>query len=629
MSGIIGYIGNKRVVPVLLEGLRRLQYRGYDSAGIAVIKDGKVEVRRTQGKLRVLEEAVRLSPLDGSYGIGHTRWATHGAPTEENAHPHRDCHGEVILVHNGIIENYEELKLELAAERHLFRTETDTEVIAHLIEKYLSAGSDGGSSSGVRAVRLEDAVRSAIARLKGAFALAIISTRDPGKIVAVRQGPPAVIGLGKEEYFVASDVPAIVYHTRSIFFLADGQMAVLTPEGVKVTDFNGNPVSRRVQHISWDPILAEKGGFRHFMLKEIYEQPRAVRDTMLGRVSPETGQVTLDEMEITEEEFRAFRDIEIVAAGTSRHAGLAGRVMIERLARVPVEVDYASEFRYGDPLVDQHTLTIVITQSGETADAVAGQREAQAQGSRTLAICNALGSLVPFEAHGAIYTHAGPEIAVGSTKTFAAQLTALFMFACYFGQLRGSLTAAEAGKLLAALTAIPRQLESVLQSDDEFEALARRYYRSADFLFLGRGVHFPVALEGALKMKKVSYIHAEAYPAGEMKHGPSALISDGLPVVVIATCDWDSEESRVRYDRTITNIKEAKARGASILALVSEGDKAVTEMADHVISLPCTHELLSAILEVAPLQLLAYHIGVLRGCDVDQPRNLAKSVTVE
>ncbi len=629
MSGIIGYIGNKRVVPVLLEGLRRLQYRGYDSAGIAVIKDGKAEIRRKQGKLQMLEEAVRLSPLDGSYGIGHTRWATHGAPTEENAHPHRDCHGEVILVHNGIIENYEELKLELTKEQHRFSTETDTEVIAHLIEKYLDDTPSGGSQSALKSVRLEDAVRAAIARLKGAFALAIISTRDPGKIVAVRQGPPAVIGLGKEEYFVASDVPAIVYHTRNVFFLADGHMAVLTPEGVKVTDFNGNPVSRRVQHISWDPILAEKGGFRHFMLKEIYEQPRAVRDTMLGRVSPETGQVTLDEMEITEEEFRAFRDIEIVAAGTSRHAGLAGQVMIERLARVPVEVDYASEFRYRDPLVDQNTLTIVITQSGETADAVAGQREAQAKGSRTLAICNALGSLAPFEANGAIYTHAGPEIAVGSTKTFAAQLTALFMFACYFGQLRGSLRASEAGKLLAGLTAIPRQLETVLQLDDEFEALARRYYRSADFLFLGRGVHFPVALEGALKMKKVSYIHAEAYPAGEMKHGPSALIADGLPVVVIATCDWESPESRVRYDRTITNIKEAKARGASILALVSQGDKAVTEMADHSITLPATHELLSAILEVAPLQLLAYHIGVLRGCDVDQPRNLAKSVTVE
>ncbi|HTV56757.1 MAG TPA: glutamine--fructose-6-phosphate transaminase (isomerizing) [Terriglobia bacterium] len=629
MSGIIGYIGSKRVVPVLLEGLRRLQYRGYDSSGIAVIKDSQLEVRRAIGKLRNLEETVRLSPIDGSYGIGHTRWATHGAPTLENAHPHCDCHSTVVVVHNGIIENYAELKRELLSEGHTISTETDTEVIAHLVEKYLNATPDGMSPALRRAAHLENAVRAAVTRLKGAFALAIISTKDPNKIVAVRQGPPAVIGLGKDEYFVASDVPAIVYHTRDLFFLADGQVAVLTPEGVALTDFAGNPVSRRVQHITWDPILAEKGGFKHFMLKEIYEQPRAVRDTMLGRVAPETGKVTLDEMEISEEEFRSFREIKIVAAGTSRHAGLAGRFMIERLARIPVEVDYASEFRYRDPLLDPHSLTIVITQSGETADTIAGQREAQAKGSRTLAICNVLGSVAPGEANGAIYTHAGPEIAVGSTKTFAAQLTALFMFAVYFGQVRGALGSDDTRNLLSDLVAVPRQLESVLHQDDDFEALARQFYRSAEFLFLGRGVHFPIALEGALKMKKVSYIHAEGYPAGEMKHGPSALISSGLPVVVIATCDWDSEESRARYERTITDIKEAKARGASILALVTEGDQEVSEMADHALRLPRTQELLSAILEVVPLQLLAYHIGVLKGCDVDEPRNLAKSVTVE
>ncbi len=628
MSGIIGYIGNKRVVPVLLEGLRHLQYRGYDSAGLAVIADGRLEIRRSTGKLRNLEETVRLNPIDGSYGIGHTRWATHGPPTEENAHPHRDCNSTVVVVHNGIIENYEDLKRELVSERHRIITETDTEIIAHLIEKYLN-GAAGSGASVSKTLHLEDAVRSAVRRLKGAFALAIVSTKDLNKIVAVRQGPPAVVGLGKDEYFVASDVPAIVYHTRDLFFLADGQVAILTPEGVTVTDFDGNPVSRRVQHITWDPILAEKGGFRHFMLKEIYEQPRAVRDTMLGRVSTETGQVILDEMEISEEEFRAFREIKIVAAGTSRHAGLAGRVMIERLARVPVEVDYASEFRYRDPLVDPRTLTIIMTQSGETADTIAGQREAQAKGSKTLAICNVLGSVAPHEANGAIYTHAGPEIAVGSTKTFSAQLTALFMFACYFGQIRGLLSSDQAKQLIAGLTALPRQLESVLQRDDEFEALARRFYRSTDILYLGRGDHFPIALEAALKMKKVSYIHAEAYPAGEMKHGPGALISDGLPVVVIATCDWDSAESRLRYERTIWNIKEAKARGASIVALVTQGDQEVTGMSDHAIYLPPAHELLSAVLEVVPLQLLAYHIGVLRGCDVDQPRNLAKSVTVE
>jgi glucosamine--fructose-6-phosphate aminotransferase (isomerizing) len=424
-------------------------------------------------------------------------------------------------------------------------------------------------------------------------------------------------------------VPALLDHTRDLFFLADGDLAVLTPHGVKLSDFDGHPVTRRVQHITWDPILAEKGGFRHFTLKEIYEQPRAVRDTTLGRISPESGQVFLDEMEISEEDFRSLRDIKIVAAGTSRHAGLAGKIMIERLARVPVEVDYASEFRYRDPLLDPRTLTILITQSGETADTIAAQREAHAKGSKTLAICNVLGSMVPREANGTIYTHAGPEIGVGSTKTFTSQLAALYLFAVYLGQTRGVLSAADAKKLLAALTALPKQLESVLQKDEEIEDLARLFHRSTDFLFLGRGVHFPVALEGALKMKKISYIHAEAYPAGEMKHGPNALITDGLPVVVIATCNWESPYSRQRYERTISNIKEAKARGATILALVTEGDREVRATADHLIVLPLTIGMLSTILEVVPLQLLAYHIGVLRGCDVDQPRNLAKSVTVE
>lgn len=625
MSGIIGYIGNKRVVPVLIEGLHRLQYRGYDSAGLAVIKDGALEVRRATGKLRNLEEVIRQHPLDGAYGIGHTRWATHGKPTVENAHPLTDCHRAVVVVHNGIIENYEDLKRELAAEGHTFATGTDTEVIAHLTEKYLDAPGENGA----RPAALEEAVRAAVHRLKGAFALAVISTRDPNKIVAARLGPPAVIGLGKEEYFVASDVPAIVYHTRDIFFLADGNMAVLTPEGVRLTDFEGAPVNRRVQHVTWDPILAEKGGFRHFMLKEIYEQPRAVRDTMMGRVAPETGQVLLDEMEISEDDFRNFRAIKLVAAGTSRHAALAGKFMIEKIARVPVEVDYASEFRYRDPIVDPHTLTVVVTQSGETADTLAGQREAEAKGSRTLAICNVPGSMASREAHGAIYTHAGPEIAVGSTKTFSAQMTALYMFACYLGRLRGQLPLEDAKRLAAELAQLPKQLEAVLQRDDEFEDLARHFVRSAEFLYLGRGVHFPIALEGALKMKKVAYIHAEGHPAGEMKHGPSALIHDGLPVVAIATCDWNAEESRVRYERTISNIEEAKARGATIIALVTEGDREVKPMAHHVVELPHTNEFLSAVLEVVPLQLLAYHVGVLRGCDVDEPRNLAKSVTVE
>jgi glutamine---fructose-6-phosphate transaminase (isomerizing) len=629
VSGIIGYIGNKRVVPMLLEGLQRLQYRGYDSAGLAVVNEGRLEIRRAPGKLRNLEDVIRLNPVDGTYGIGHTRWATHGAPTEENAHPHRDCHGTVMVVHNGIIENYLELKKTLESEGHRFATEVDTEVIAHLVEKYLENHAGAAKTSGAPAVALEDAVRAAVRQLTGVFALAIISSKDLNKIVAVRQGPPAVIGLGKDEYFVASDVPAILYHTHDLFFLADGDVAVLSPDGVKLTDLHGQPVTRRVQHITWDPVLAEKGGFKHFTMKEIYEEPRSVRDTSLGRISPETGQVFLDEMEITEEDFRAFREIKIVAAGTSRHAGLAGKVMIERLARVPVEVDYASEFRYRDPLVDPRTLTLLITQSGETADTIAGQREAQAKKSKTLAICNVLGSMVPREANGTIYTHAGPEIGVGSTKTFTAQLTALYLFAVYLGQTRGLLPPAHARKLLADLIALPKQLEATLQKDEEVEELARHFYRSSDFLFLGRGVHFPVALEGALKMKKLSYIHAEAYPAGEMKHGPNALIADGLPVVVIATCEWDAEDSRVSYERTISNIKEAKARGATILALVTEKDREVREMADHLMVLPPTNELLSSILEVVPLQLLAYHVGVLRGCDVDQPRNLAKSVTVE
>jgi len=627
MSGIIGYIGNKRVVPVLLEGLQRLQYRGYDSAGIAVIEGNNLHVRRATGKLHNLEEVVRLNPVDGAYGVGHTRWATHGAPTEENAHPHRDCNGTVVVVHNGIIENYLELKKGLVAEGHKFATEVDTEVIAHLVEKYLGGGA--GTAGASESNNLEEAVRSAVHQLRGVFALAIISTRDLNKIIAVRQGPPVVIGLGKDEYFVASDVPAILYHTRDLFFLADHDLAVLTPNGVKLSGFDGHPVSRRVQHITWDPILAEKGGFKHFTIKEIYEQPRAVRDTALGRFSLETGQVFLDEMEIREEEFRSFRDIKIVAAGTSRHAGLAGKIMIERVARVPVEVDYASEFRYRDPLVDSQTLAVFITQSGETADTIAAQREAQAKGAKTLAICNVLGSMVSREAHGTIYTHAGPEIGVGSTKTFTAQLTALYLFALYLAQARGCLSYEASKSWLKALAGLPKQLESVLQRDDEIAELAQRFYRSSDFLFLGRGVHFPVALEGALKMKKVSYIHAEAYPAGEMKHGPIALISDGLPVVVIATCNWDSPFSRQRYERTISNIKEAKARGAAIIALVTEGDREVRAMADHLVVLPHTSGTLSTILEAVPLQLLAYHIGVLRGCDVDQPRNLAKSVTVE
>ncbi len=624
MCGIVGYVGKKRVVPVILDGLKRLEYRGYDSAGIAVAGNGAgLQVRRAEGKLRNLEEAVRLSPLDGTYGIGHTRWATHGRPTEENAHPHRDCTGRIVVVHNGIIENYVQLKRKLIAEGHRFTTETDTEVIAHLVENYFIRSRNGHRPS------LEEAVRKTVRELTGVFALSVISVDEPNKIVAARLGPPAVIGLGNEEYFVASDVPAILYHTRDLFFMADGDMAVITPEGVRLTDFDGKPITRQVQHVSWDPIMAEKGGFKHFMLKEIYEKPRAVRDTALGRVSQETGHVFLDEMQITEAEFRALKKINIAACGTSWHAGQAGKFMIERLARVPVEVDYASEWRYRDPIVETDTLCLVISQSGETADTLAAQREAQARGSKTLAICNVVGSAIPREAQGTIYTHAGPEIGVASTKAFTAQLTALYLFALYLAQVRGTIAAEQAWTAADELRKIPNKLEHLLTRDEEYEELAKRYLRATDFLFLGRGIHYPIALEGALKLKEISYIHAEGYPAGEMKHGPNALIDENLPVVIVATRDPNDSLSMTRYEKAISNLKEVKARSGKVIALATEGDEEILEAADHVIYIPAAPDELSAILEIVPLQLRAYHISVRRGCDVDQPRNLAKSVTVE
>ncbi|HEY1464544.1 MAG TPA: glutamine--fructose-6-phosphate transaminase (isomerizing) [Terriglobales bacterium] len=624
MCGIVGYVGNKRVVPVIIDGLRRLEYRGYDSAGIAVCGSGEgLQIRRAEGKLRNLEEAIRLKPIDGTYGIGHTRWATHGRPTEENAHPHRDCTGQIVVVHNGIIENYVPLKRKLIEEGHRFTTETDTEIIAHMVEKYLLKSANGSAPS------LEEAVRKTVTQLTGVFALAVISVTEPNKIVAARNGPPAVIGLGKDEYFVASDIPAILYHTRDIFFLGDGDLAVITPAGVQLTDFNGQPIVRQVQHVTWDPIMAEKGGFKHFMLKEIYEQPRAVRDTTLGRISQETGHVFLDEMEITEAEFKAAKKINIEACGTSWHAGQAGKFMIESLARVPVEVDYASEWRYRDPLVAPDTITLVISQSGETADTIAAQREAKAKGSKTLAICNVVSSMITREASGTIYTHAGPEIGVASTKAFTGQLTALYLFALYLAQVRGTLTDEQARAAVQELTRIPGKLEHLLTRDEECEDLAKIYVRAQDFLFLGRGIHYPIALEGALKLKEISYIHAEGYPAGEMKHGPNALIDENLPVVVIATCDKNNELSKVRYEKTISNLKEVKARSGKVIALATEGDEDIKEAADHVIYIPPAPEELSPILEIVPLQLLAYHIAVRRGCDVDQPRNLAKSVTVE
>src|SRR5881394_1400687 len=623
MCGIVGYVGNKRVVPVIIDGLKRLEYRGYDSAGIAVAGNGEgLQVRRAEGKLRNLEDVIRQKPLAGSFGVGHTRWATHGRPTEENAHPHRDCTGRIVVVHNGIVENYLSLKKRLIEEGHKFSTETDTEVIAHLIENALKTG------NGTRPT-LEDAVRKTVKQLTGVFALVVISADEPNKIVAARNGPPAVVGLGQNEYFVASDIPAILHHTRDLFFLADGDLAVITSSGVHLTDFDGKGIQRKVQRVTWDPIQAEKGGFKHFMLKEIYEQPRAVRDTTLGRISQDSGKVFLEEMEVSEEEFRKVNKVNIAACGTSWHAALAGKFMIERLARVPVEVDYASEYRYRDPITGPDALTLLITQSGETADTIAAQRESRAKGSKTLAICNVVGAMIAREAAGTIYTHAGPEIGVASTKAFTAQLTALYLFALYLGQVRGSITPEQAKDAVQELTRIPGKLEHLLTHEEDCEDLAKQYVRSQDFLFLGRGIHYPIALEGALKLKEISYIHAEGYPAVEMKHGPNALIDENLPVVIIATRDPKDTLSMVRYEKTMSNLKEVKARSGMVIALATEGDEEIKEAADHVLYIPPAPEELSPILEIVPLQLLAYHIAVRRGCDVDQPRNLAKSVTVE
>ena len=620
MCGIVGYVGPEDVVSVILEGLRRLEYRGYDSAGIAVGGVGQeFELRRASGKLRQLEKLVAEHPIHGSYGIGHTRWATHGRPTEENAHPHRDCSGKIVVVHNGIIENYLKLKQELQAKGHTFVTETDTEVVAHLIEEELKAGGP-----------LVEAVRRTAKRMTGAFAVSTIAESEPDTIVVARMGPPAVIGIGEGEYFVASDVPGILHHTRNFYFLEDGDIAVLTPAGVGLSDFDGKPVTRKITRIAWDPIQAEKGGYKHFMLKEIFEQPRAVRDTTLGRVSMNSGQIFLSEMQITPEEFRAATRLNIAACGTSWHAAIVGKFMIERLARLPVEVDYASEFRYRDPIPNATALGLLVTQSGETADTLAAQREMILKGSKTIAICNVVGAAVAREAQGVIYTHAGPEIGVASTKAFTAQLTAMFLLAMHLAQVRNCIPEEQSRELVSELTLLPGKIEEILRAlDSQCEALARIYSNAQDFLFLGRGIHYPIALEGALKLKEISYIHAEGYPAGEMKHGPNALIDETLPIVALATRDKSDAGSSVRYEKSLSNIQEVTARSGKVIAVATVGDEDIRQLVDHVLHIPEAPELLTPILEVVPLQLLAYHIAVRRGCDVDQPRNLAKSVTVE
>ena len=613
MCGIIGYIGSKPVVPVLLEGLRRMEYRGYDSAGVAVVSPEGISLRRSAGKLANLENAIRTQPVDGLYGVGHTRWATHGRPTEENAHPHRDCTGRIVVVHNGIIENYLELKEELQAQGHEFKTETDTEIVAHLVEREMQA--DG----------LENAVRRALKLMRGMFALVLVSVDDPEKIVAVRNGPPIVVGLGQDEFFVASDIPAILAHTRDVVFLGDEEMAVITRSGVLFTDFSGRAVSKTTQRVMWDPIAAEKGGHKHFMLKEIYEQPAAARDTILGRVSLDQGHVFLEEVNISDSTFRALEKVTIVACGTSWHAGLVGKYLIEALAQVPVEVDYGSEYRYRNPIVANRELAIAITQSGETADTLAALREARRKGASTIAICNVVGSMATREAEGTVYTHAGPEIGVASTKAFTSQLVALHLLALYLAQVRGTLSSSEIRRHIGELLQMPHILEQALKASAATAKVAERFYSRSDFLFLGRGVNYPIALEGALKLKEISYIHAEGYPAGEMKHGPIALIDEQMPVVALAPDDHV-------FEKMIGNVQEAKARGGSVIAITTAGDSkmtAVLDTRDVMLPMPATTPLLTPIVMTVPLQLLAYHIAVRRGCDVDQPRNLAKSVTVE
>jgi len=608
MCGIVGYIGPKDPVPILMDGLKRLEYRGYDSAGIAVFSGDKILTERAAGKIVNLEEKLRLNPITGSYGLGHTRWATHGRPTEENAHPHTDCRGRIVVVHNGIIENYLALKKELSAKGHAFKTETDTEVVAHLIEDF------GGD--------LETAMSKAVKRLKGIFALAAADLDSPGRIVVARMGPPLVVGLGNGENFIASDIPAILNHTRDMVFLDDGDLAIVTRDEIRFTDFDGNAETKSPTRVTWDPIQAEKAGFKHFMQKEIYEQPRAVTDTLVGRISLDRNRVFLEELEIPEETLKSISRVVMVACGTSWHAALCGRYMIESLARVHAEVDYGSEFRYRDPRVDEKTLCVFISQSGETADTLAALREAKTRGAVTLAICNVVGSMITREADGTLYTHAGPEISVASTKAFTTQLTALNLFALYLGQVRGTMDPSTMAGPLKALTLLSGLVEKVLQQEDHIEEVARRYSHYRDFLYLGRGIQYPIALEGALKLKEISYIHAEGYPAGEMKHGPIALIDHEMPVLAVAPKD------KV-YEKLVSNLEEVKARDGRVIVVCNAEDEKIREVADDVFLIPECDPMLIPVLTVLPLQLFAYHIAVKRGADVDQPRNLAKSVTVE
>jgi len=607
MCGIIGYVGPRETVRVLVEGLRRLEYRGYDSAGIAVVREGQIKIWRSPGKIASLEALLSGERTGGETGLGHTRWATHGRPSEENAHPHRDCTGQFVVVHNGIIENYAELKRRLSAEGHTFATETDTEVIAHLIEKHFSGD-------------LEEACRKALPDLDGVFSFAAIAAQQPSVVVAVRNGPPLLVGVGQNENFVSSDIAAVLPYTREVLFLNDREMATVSASSCRIRTFDGTDVQRAPDTVRWDPIMVEKGGYKHFMLKEIHEQPAAIRETCYGRVSYETGRVFLEDSGLTPEILRDIRSVALIACGTSWHAALVGKFYIEQIASIPCEVDYASEYRYRRPLTGPHVLTVVITQSGETADTLAAMREARSMGSRVVAICNVAGSMAVRESDGAILTHAGPEIGVASTKAFTSQLAALYLLSHFLGQGTGRLRPEDSIEGLRELARVPHQIESILQRDKEVEELARRFFRVSDFLYIARGINYPVALEGALKLKEISYIHAEGYPAGEMKHGPIALIDEKMPVVVIAT-------NRGLASKTASNMQEVKARGGTLITVTA--DDKHDDAGDYVLRLPVASDLLSPLLSVVPLQLLAYHVALLRGCDVDQPRNLAKSVTVE
>jgi glucosamine--fructose-6-phosphate aminotransferase (isomerizing) len=610
MCGIIGYVGNQDAVPILIGGLAKLEYRGYDSSGVAVMQGEKIVVRRSVGKLVNLQKSLQANEIKGTVGIGHTRWATHGKPSEQNAHPHRSkgC----VLVHNGIIENYQELKQLLLRDGYKFQSETDTEVVAHLIDKYLQKKDN----------MLADAVRLATKDVRGSYALAVISEHEPGTLIAARSGCPLVVGRTEHASYVASDVMAMLSHTREVTYLEEGDVAVVTQDDVRLTDADGHAVSRKSSTITWDASAAEKSGYPHFMLKEIHEQPQTILDTMRGRYSYETGEADLPDIGLTPKEFAAVERIWIVACGTSWHAGQVGKYLFEEMVRAPVQVDIGSEFRYRDPLVGKNDLFITISQSGETADTLAAAREAKQKGARVVSIVNVVGSTLARESDGVLYTHCGPEIGVASTKAFTAQLTALYLLALHFARVRNVMKEADGKAWLDRLVKLPVLVERVLHREAEIVAIAKRYFKKRNFLFLGRGINYPIALEGALKLKEISYIHAEGYAAGEMKHGPIALIDKDMPVVVLAPRDR-------LYDKTVSNLMEVKARHAPVIAFVAEGERELGRIADAVFTVPDTHSLISPILFTIPLQLLAYHIAVLRGADVDQPRNLAKSVTVE